>query len=82
MVSQTIDEKAVFNVACGIESAELRAAYLRQVCGDDQELLERVELLLRAHQNDPHFLDPPAQRGRDHRLSHHRRTPRHPDRPV
>ena len=57
MASQTIDEKAIFNVACGIASAELRHEYLQQVCGNNPQIMQRVEVLLRAHYLDPHFLE-------------------------
>ena len=61
MGGETINEKAVFNVACGIESPELRRNYLNQICGDKPQMLERIEGLLRAHYQDPDFLVPATQ---------------------
>ena len=46
MGAQSLDEKAIFKVASSIESAEARHDYLSHVCGDDQELLRRVTVLL------------------------------------
>jgi serine/threonine protein kinase len=61
MGGETISEKAIFNVACGIESPEVRRDYLNQVCEDKPQMLERIDGLLRAHFQDPAFLVPPAQ---------------------
>jgi hypothetical protein len=42
-------------------SAEQRAAYLDQVCGDDDALRRRVERLLRAHLRAGGFLERPIE---------------------
>ena len=55
----TLDEKAIFKVACSIESAEARNDYLNQVCGNHPELLERINTLLRLHEEQPGFLESP-----------------------
>src|SRR6476620_5339885 len=61
MVSDKIDEKAIFNVAQKIDSPDARAEYLHQVCGADQNLFERVDTLLRAYETQASFLEsPPA----------------------
>jgi WD40 repeat protein/serine/threonine protein kinase len=60
MVSEPLDEKAIFNVARHIAPAA-RAEYLSQVCGTDNTLLERVETLLRRYEEQASFLEsPPA----------------------
>ena len=59
MVAKPPDEKAIFKVACRIERGEARVDYLNQVCGDDQELLNRVATLLRMDEEDPGFLESP-----------------------
>ena len=42
MAGQQLDEKSIFKVACSIDSTEARNDYLRQVCGEEPELLLRV----------------------------------------
>jgi len=39
---QPLDEEAIFKVACGIESPEVRQDYLKQACGEDAALFDRV----------------------------------------
>ncbi|HEY1379215.1 MAG TPA: serine/threonine-protein kinase, partial [Gemmataceae bacterium] len=49
------------NVARQIGSADARAEYLRQACGIDSGLRERVQVLLRAYEEQASFLEaPPA----------------------
>ena len=57
---QPLDEEAIFKVACGIESPEVRQDYLKQACGEDAALFDRVATLLRAHDEDPSFLESPV----------------------
>ncbi len=70
MVAHPLDDEAVFNIARKIESAELRAEYVQQVCGNDPQLLARVERLLRIHEQERGF--PAGTRGGWGR--HRRRT--------
>jgi WD40 repeat protein/serine/threonine protein kinase len=61
MASVMLDEKAIFNVAREIASPDARAEYLRQACGSDSSLFERVQVLLRAYEGQASFLEsPPA----------------------
>ena len=60
MVAHPLDDEAVFNIARKIESAALRAEYVQQVCGNDPQLLARVERLLRIHEQERDFLQAPA----------------------
>ena len=61
IVSEKLDEKAIFNVARRIDSPDARAEYLHQVCGADGVLFERVDTLLRAYVEQASFLElPPA----------------------
>ncbi len=46
MISQQLDEEAIFQVAKDIPVLESRSSYLDQVCAGDQALRERVEALL------------------------------------
>ena len=55
-----IDEKSIFNVAREIGSAEARAKYLRQVCGDNSAAEERILQLLHNFEKRPSFLEAPA----------------------
>ncbi len=52
---------AIFRIAFSIESAEIRDEYLKQACGENQSLYDRIVALLRAHDEEPQFLEtPPA----------------------
>jgi serine/threonine protein kinase len=59
MVAKLLDEEAIFKVAADISSEDTRSDYLQQVCGDDDALLNRVLILLRAHEDAPSFLESP-----------------------
>lgn len=52
------DEEAIFNLARKL-SPEDRSAYLKQVCGDKRSLQQRIEELLKAHEEDG-FLELPT----------------------
>jgi WD40 repeat protein/tetratricopeptide (TPR) repeat protein/serine/threonine protein kinase len=55
------NEEAIFNAAIEIDSPAERAEFVKSACGDDAELLARVEALLRVHYEDESFLKaPPA----------------------
>ena len=60
MGDQLLDEKAIFNVACSIESADERQEYLRQVCGDAPQLCQRVSRLLQLKAESRSFMEVPA----------------------
>ncbi len=53
------DEEALFYAALGITSPDAREAYLRQRCGEDRELLSRMEALLAADETPDGFLEEP-----------------------
>jgi serine/threonine protein kinase len=55
-----LSAKAVFDRAHEITAPEQRRAYLDQACGDNAELRQRVEALLRAYDEAGSFLDKPA----------------------
>jgi serine/threonine protein kinase/Flp pilus assembly protein TadD len=59
MTTPKLDEAAIFNLARRIEAPEARRLYLRQACGEDAQLLARVEGLLRVHEEES-FLQSPA----------------------
>ena len=59
MASEMLDEKAIFNVARQIGSPDARAEYLRQACGTDSGLRQRVEVLLHAYEGQASFLESP-----------------------
>src|SRR5262245_6290519 len=63
MASEMLDEKAIFNVARQIGSPDARAEYLRQACGTDSGLRERVQVLLRAYEEQASFLESPPPAG-------------------
>ncbi len=61
MTQTPLDEADIFRVARDIGTPEARVAYLRQVCGDDAALHERVVALLKVADDEQSFLErPPA----------------------
>jgi serine/threonine protein kinase/tetratricopeptide (TPR) repeat protein len=61
MNATPIDEESIFQVSRKIDAPEVRQAYLDQVCGADRGLRERLEALLRVHDQERSFLGaPPA----------------------
>jgi len=59
MSGAKLSEEAIFDVAIRIESPEVRADYLQQVCGDDSALRDRVNRLLEIHDRNDGFLEAP-----------------------
>ncbi len=57
------DEEKVFKGAVKLRSLSDRAAYLREACGNDVGLLNRVEALLRAYEEVGDFLETPPLGG-------------------
>ena len=60
MTDSRLDEEAIFGVARKIDGDAERAEYLRQTCGDDQVLFDRVATLLRMHTEESGFLESPV----------------------
>ena len=60
MATETNNFDAIFCAAIEIESAQERAAYLAQVCAQDNELRQRLERLVAAHFRAGNFLEAPA----------------------
>jgi len=55
------NEEAIFNEAIKIKSPDERNAYIKEACGNDIDLLRRIEALLKVHFEDESFLkSPPA----------------------
>ena len=52
-------EETIYSAALKISSLEERTTYLKKACGEDKELLERVQALLRAHEQAGDFLEVP-----------------------
>lgn len=51
------DEEAIFYAVLDIKSPAERTAYLKRVCGNDTELLARMEALLKVNANEYSFLE-------------------------
>ena len=51
------DEEAIFYVARKLEDREARDAYLRQVCGGNASLRDRVDALLTVSEQEASFLE-------------------------
>ena len=60
MADKPKDIEAIFNAAVKKATEAERSAYLDAVCGDDNALRNRVEALLKAHQQAGDFLKIPA----------------------
>ncbi|MCH7557545.1 MAG: protein kinase [Planctomycetes bacterium] len=60
MSKEPKDIKAIFSEALEKQTAEERAAYLDQACGNDADLRSKVEALLKAHNEAGDFLEIPA----------------------
>ena len=60
MSAPKLDEEAIFGIARRMP-AELREAYLLQVCAGDDSLRERVVTLLAAHDQSGGLFRTPAQ---------------------
>jgi serine/threonine protein kinase/tetratricopeptide (TPR) repeat protein len=54
------DEEAIFHAARKIEGHEARGGYLDRACGPDRALRERLDALLRVHDEERSFLEAPA----------------------
>src|SRR6185369_5501170 len=50
-------EETIFEQAVGLDSADSREAFIREACGKDAAMLERLRGLLRAHDRAGRFLD-------------------------
>jgi eukaryotic-like serine/threonine-protein kinase len=57
-------EEVIFDGALALPP-ESRAAYVKQACGNDQELRGRIELLLKSHEKAAQFLEPGPAAGQD-----------------
>ncbi len=56
MTSQQLDEERIFHIAREISSEAARREYLEQICAGDAALHERVEALLKVHDDEQSFL--------------------------
>jgi eukaryotic-like serine/threonine-protein kinase len=59
MDRQQLNEKEIFNTARRLNSAEARAEYLQQVCGDNRDFFDRVTAILRGFEEAGNFLECP-----------------------
>ena len=66
----TPSEDEIFRIARELATAEARSVYLRQVCGEESELRQRIEAILAASSEDDGFLeDAPSGLVRPHSTS-------------
>ena len=59
-----MQEESIFIAALEKEDDAERAAFLDQACAGDEALRQRIERLLRRHEQTDSLLDAPADRGR------------------
>jgi WD40 repeat protein/serine/threonine protein kinase len=57
---KAVNESQIFGNALKLATPEERSAYLAEACAGDPRLRTDVEALLRAHANDPGYLEQPA----------------------
>jgi eukaryotic-like serine/threonine-protein kinase len=60
MAASQLGEQAIFEVARKIDSRDAREGYLRQICGDDAAIDQRVRTLLKAYEESASFLESPV----------------------
>jgi WD40 repeat protein len=60
MTTERKDEEAIFKAAFKLKSRTEQIAYLKKACGNDTDLLVRVEELLKAHEEAGDFLEAPV----------------------
>ena len=60
MSAESKDEEAIFKAAIKLQSSAEREAYLKEACGDDAGLRNRLKILLKAHEEAGSFLEAPA----------------------
>ncbi|MHC4535249.1 MAG: protein kinase domain-containing protein [Planctomycetota bacterium] len=53
------DEESIFNAALELDGPTARAAYLKKACGNDQNLLNRLQALLELNEIEDGFLENP-----------------------
>jgi WD40 repeat protein/serine/threonine protein kinase len=59
MSAERKDEEAIFKAAIKLKTPAEREAYLKGACGNNAELLSRLEVLLKAHDEAGDFLEVP-----------------------
>ena len=59
MTINKLDDRAIFEFARKIDEGEARRAYVTEICGDDRAMTQRIEALLRAHDESDSFLERP-----------------------
>ena len=59
MATEGKNEEIIFNIARKLKGAE-REAYLKQICTDDSVMRQRIDALLKAHEDQGAFLQPPV----------------------
>ncbi|UCE46966.1 MAG: protein kinase, partial [Phycisphaerales bacterium] len=60
MSTEHKDEEAIFYAALKMKSQAERNAYIKAACGNNIDLMNRIEALLKAHDAEDSFLDVPA----------------------
>jgi len=66
MPVKTLDEEALFHAARRIAAGEARDLFMKQACGDDAGLAERVWALLEMHEQEPESAPPQPIRTADY----------------
>ncbi|MHC4676327.1 MAG: serine/threonine-protein kinase, partial [Planctomycetota bacterium] len=57
MLDKHKNEEAIFKAAIKLKTSAERIAYIKELCGDDSELLARISSLLKVHNNKNNLLD-------------------------
>jgi len=59
MSAESKDEEVIFKKAIKLKTPTDRESYIKKVCGEDTKLLDRLKILLKAHEQAESFLESP-----------------------
>jgi len=59
MSAESKDEEVIFKKAIKLKTPAKRESYIKKVCGEDTKLLDRLKILLKAHEQSESFLESP-----------------------
>ena len=59
MSTERKDEEVIFKKAITLKTSAERESYIKKVCGENTKLLDRLKILLKAHEQAEGFLESP-----------------------
>ncbi len=61
MITPNLDEVDIFNAALALKASDDRSLYVQQACAGDVARQARIEAMLRLHDREPSYLEPPSE---------------------